>query len=110
MPPFVSAGAPEHRPAEHATVDSYGRVINHRAKWGRVLTDQEIRDDYTADWVGKIMDLLVAKRLAKGITQPELARMMGTDLVRVAAFEAGSSDEVLGFVIEYAVSVGVESL
>jgi hypothetical protein len=36
--------------------------------------------------------------------------MMGTDLVRVAAFEAGSSDEALGFVIEYAVSVGVESL
>ena len=75
----------------------------------KILRDKEVRDAY--DTLGpqfKVIQMMIRKRIQKGITQKELAREIGTKQSAISRFESGDYNPTVSFLYKLAGALDVE--
>ncbi len=75
----------------------------YRALKKKLLTDKVVRKAY--DELGPefaIIEKLIPKRLQRGVTQGQLAEMIGTKQAAISRFESGAYNPTVGFLYKVA--------
>lgn len=75
----------------------------------KILRDKEVWDAY--DTLGpqfNVIQMMIRKRIQKGITQKELAREIGTKQSAISRFESGDYNPTISFLYKLAGALGVE--
>jgi ribosome-binding protein aMBF1 (putative translation factor) len=82
---------------------------SYRALKKELLTDKEVRKAY--EELGPefaIIVKLIQKRLQKGVTQGQLAEMIGTKQTAISRFESGAYNPTVGFLYKVADALDVK--
>lgn len=74
-----------------------------------ILRDKKIKKEYDAIEVEfKLVELLIAERLKKGVSQKELAYRIGTKQSAIARFESGNYNPTLSFIRKISGALNVQ--
>lgn len=72
---------------------------NYKEFKQKLLKDKDVRNAYNdLDLEFKIIEMIVRRRVEKGLTQKELADRIGTKQSAIARFESGRYNPTLSFV------------
>ncbi|MCR4313777.1 MAG: helix-turn-helix domain-containing protein [Candidatus Uhrbacteria bacterium] len=75
----------------------------------QLLADKDTRDAYGAlgpEFI--VIEKLIEKRLKNGVTQGQLAEMIGTKQTAISRFESGRYNPTVGFLFKVAGALGVQ--
>lgn len=81
----------------------------YRALKKQLLTDTETGNAYKAlgpEFV--VIEKLIEQRLMKGVTQGQLAEMIGTKQTAISRFESGKYNPTVGFLFKVADALGAQ--
>lgn len=75
----------------------------------RILRDKKVKKGYDALEVEfKLVELLIAERLKRGVSQKELAYRIGTKQSAIARFESGNCNPTLSFIRKISGALNVQ--
>lgn len=75
----------------------------------QLLNDKDVKKSYEAlgpEFI--VIEKLIERRLKKGVTQGQLAEMIGTKQTAISRFESGKYNPTIGFLFKVADALGAQ--
>ncbi|MEA2112777.1 MAG: helix-turn-helix transcriptional regulator [Patescibacteria group bacterium] len=74
-------------------------MIEYKKIKNKILEDKEVKKEYEKLGVEfSLIEKIIEERIKKGLTQKELAKVIGTKQSAISRFESGSGNPTLSFI------------